>query len=87
MAQKMGSVLNIMISPCLAAGYEGGRKCSQAVPLHSSTNFNSYSSKVLKQMVKDHGIECIGAMEKADFVLCLTKYVKSASKEHMQDEL
>ena len=45
------------------------------MPLDASTDLNALSSKVLKQLVKTHGVECRGAMEKADFVGCLQRHI------------
>ncbi len=66
--------------------YEGGRKCSAAVPLDASTDFRALSAKVLKGMVKAHGVECKGAAEKDDFVACLEAHIK-AGEEKKKDEL
>jgi protein disulfide-isomerase A6 len=60
------------------------------VPLDSSTDFAALSAKLLKQLVKDHGIECKGATEKADFVGCLRRHVAASaggSQDGRADEL
>ena len=61
--------------PLHAAGYEGGRKCSAAIPLDSTTDLKALGSKVLKQLVKTHNVECKGATEKADFISCLEQHI------------
>ncbi len=38
--------------------YEDGRKCAAAVPLTPATDFSKFSASVLKQLCKDHGVEC-----------------------------
>jgi hypothetical protein len=58
-------------------GFEGGRKCSAAVPLDASTDLRALSAKVLKALVKAHGVVCAGAMEKGDFVECLEAHVRA----------
>lgn len=67
--------------PAFAAEFEGGRRCAQAIPLSPETNFSALTSKTLKQLVKDHRVQCTGAMEKADFVSCLLRHVGLGSQE------
>ncbi|GAX74655.1 hypothetical protein CEUSTIGMA_g2103.t1 [Chlamydomonas eustigma] len=55
--------------------FEGGRKCSAMMPLDSTTDLKALSSKVLKQLVKSHNVECKGAVEKEDFIVCLERQI------------
>lgn len=61
------------------AEFEGGRKCSQAIRLDESTDLNALTPKMLKQLVKDHAVDCKGAMEKADFITCLQQHISKSS--------
>ncbi|KAG1679247.1 hypothetical protein FOA52_009276 [Chlamydomonas sp. UWO 241] len=63
--------------------FEGGRKCSAAVTLDSSTDLRALSAKVLKALVKEHGVACLGAMEKGDYVACLEENVRSRGRDEL----
>ncbi len=63
-----------------AVEFEGGRRCSSAVRLDASTNLNALSSKVLKNLVKMHNVECPNPMEKGDFVRCLKAFIEASDQ-------
>ena len=66
--------------------FEGGRKCSSLIPLDPQTDFDTLSSKTLKGIVKEKGIECKGAMEKSDYISCIKRHIGTAAGEK-KDEI
>mmetsp|Transcript_40968 Transcript_40968/g.122313 ORF Transcript_40968/g.122313 Transcript_40968/m.122313 type:complete len:484 (-) Transcript_40968:459-1910(-) len=60
--------------------FEGGRRCSMAVPLDAATDFSSLSAKALKTLVTQHDVACDSPMEKSDYVACLQRHVEQQQR-------
>ncbi|KAF5827182.1 hypothetical protein DUNSADRAFT_1185 [Dunaliella salina] len=61
------------------SSYENGRKCASAIRLDPSMDFAKLKPSLLKQIIKDKGIECKGCSEKADFANRIREWLTTGS--------
>lgn len=53
--------------------YERG-KCAQSITISAGTDLSKYSVAILKKLVKDKRLDCMGCTEKADYVARLRQW-------------
>lgn len=59
--------------------YAAGKKCGKMVRLDAKTDLGKFSAGQLKQIIKDKGLDCLGCMEKEDYVKRLQDYIASGA--------